>query len=151
MNNNLRGRTMKKIIFIILSIFTISNIGYSREYENTGIIYDNRMFGGSMICQLIGQYYLYYSVLITEKQVLGKVDKLKIDKLEKSTTGLDTIVRFLDWNKYIDISDNINSFYRAKCRKIRKDDIKIINNGQAQRTIVDGFYSFMENVGMLER
>ena len=104
-----------------------------------------------MICQLIGQYYLYYSVLITEKQVLGKVDKLKIDKLEKSTTGLDTIIRFLDWNKYIDISDNINSFYRAKCRKIRKDDIKIINNGQAQRTIVDGFYSFMENVGMLER
>ena len=103
---------MKKTIFIILSIFTISNIGYSREYENTGIIYDNRMFGGSMICQLIGQYYLYYSVLITEKQVLGKVDKLKIDKLEKSTTGLDTIIRFLDWNKYIDISDNINSFYR---------------------------------------
>jgi len=51
----------------------------------------------------------------------------------------------------VHISDNINSFYRAKCRKIRKDDIKIINNGQAQRTIVDGFYSFMENVGMLER
>lgn len=53
-NNVYKENFMRKIIFLILSIFTISSVGYSEIENFNGIIFDNRAFGESEQCKGIG-------------------------------------------------------------------------------------------------
>ena len=47
---------MKKIIFLILSVLTISNVGFSEIQEAYGMIFDERVFGDNRACKMSGAY-----------------------------------------------------------------------------------------------
>jgi len=42
---------MKKIIFLILSVLTISNVGFSEIQEAYGMIFDERVFGDNRLAK----------------------------------------------------------------------------------------------------
>lgn len=49
---------MKKIIVLILSVLTISNVGFSEIQEAYGMIFDERVFGDNKACKASGAYIL---------------------------------------------------------------------------------------------
>lgn len=54
----LGGKDMRKIIFLVLSIFTISSISYSEVKNFDGIVFDDEIFGKTKKCKLLGEAFI---------------------------------------------------------------------------------------------
>ena len=61
----------------------------------------------------------------------------------------DTMLRNIGWSKSSIEMENINSYYIAKCNKIKIADIKNTNNDYYSNKVRINFYNLMNNLGML--
>ena len=113
---------MRKIIFLILSIFTISSIGYSEIQNFNGIVFDDNIFGKTPNCKSIGNFYLASTTACAQKKYTRKTSQT----IENNVTALllraDSLIIKDGWNKFSSEIENINSYYKVNCKKIRIGD-----------------------------
>jgi len=148
-NNIYKENFMKNIIFSVLSIFIISSVGYSEIRNLNGIILDDRIFGETEICQAIGGYYYLNTLGFTEMEMYGQNSEELFNDVAEGLVVTDTALRNIGWNKSSVEMENINSYYIAKCNKIKMGDIKNTNNDYYSNKVRINFYNLMNNLGML--
>ena len=141
---------MRKIIFLILSIFTISSVGYSEIENFNGIIFDNRAFGESEQCKGIGIFYLMGALFAAEQETEFNDTELFNDIVSMGL-GINTLLKNEGWNKSDLDLDNIDLYYKSKCRKIQtKDFSNIDTNDYSNDIIILRFYNYMDKLGMFK-
>lgn len=138
---------IKKIVFLVLSIFAISSIGYSEIQNFGGIVFDDRSFGETELCQGIGMFYLMGALLASEQET-GFND---IELFNDAVNMANTLLKNEGWNKSNLEINNINLYYKSKCRKIQpKDFTNIDPDDYSNDRILLLFYNFMDNIKMLK-
>ena len=117
---------MKKIIFLILSVLTISNVGFSEIQEAYGMIFDERVFGDNKACKASGAYILgSASFQVLALAVANDKDfnsKEKIKYMEKSGNEFSElqyevakeVMNEGEWKKYPEYEEhtNIVNYYK---------------------------------------
>ncbi|WP_295724660.1 hypothetical protein [uncultured Leptotrichia sp.] len=145
---------MKKIIFLILGVFIMSSVGYSEVRNINGIIFDDRIFGETGECKLIGATYLMVISSYLEKELLGRNSEKVINDTTDSIFNTNRLLKQRGWNKYTFETENINSYYKTKCRKIKIGDIKGSKNDYEEQVLekmyINTFYQYMKGLNMLE-
>ena len=133
---------MKKIIFLILSVLTISNVGFSEIQEAYGMIFDERVFGDNRACKMSGAYILGSSAFqVLALAVANDKDfnsKEKIKYMEKSINKFNELKYEIakevmnegEWKKYPKYEEhtNIVNYYKNNCRKISISDFHFQEN-----------------------
>ena len=74
---------MRKIIFLILSVFIISNLGFSQIKTYAGIAYDDEIFGARKYCKAIGGSYLMFAASGLTLEFLGEKHPKHIKQLNE--------------------------------------------------------------------
>ncbi|AMD94666.1 hypothetical protein [Leptotrichia sp. oral taxon 847] len=145
---------IKKTIFLILSIFAISNIGYSEVQIVGGIIYDDRIFGETPECKVIGYTYFLSVLSLVEKEIAGKNSEETVNRTVYMTVNTNRALKQKGWNKSTSEIENINLYYKNKCRKINMNEIKSTNNTLADKELgyifLSHFFRYMKGIEMLE-
>lgn len=144
---------MKKVLFLLLSIFIATNIGYSQIQNFSGIIYNDEIFGKSNHCKSIGLGYIGLSYLVVVKNTEEITYKTLILARTVSETmeSIDKNIRVTKgWRMYSSVSDNLDSYYKAKCNKIEIGGVINTNNSDkiSDLTILI-FYNLLETKGLL--
>lgn len=141
---------IKKTIFLILSIFVISSIGYSEIQNFDGIVFDNRSFGESEQCKGIGIFYLMGALFAAEQETGFNNIELFNDTVNMAFE-INTLLKNEGWNKSNLEINNIDLYYKSKCRKIQpKDFTNIDTDDYSNDTILLLFYNYMDNIKMLK-
>lgn len=148
------GKFMKKIIFLILGVFIISSVGYSEVQKVNGIIYDDRIFGETAECKIIGYTYLMNTSSYLQKEISGKNSEETINRTVYLLLNTNRLLKQRGWNKFTSEIENINSYYKTKCRKIKIGDIKSSSSGyieqKFEKMFINTFNQYMKNLGILE-
>lgn len=141
---------MKKILFVVLSVFIISNIGYSEIQNFNGIVFDDRAFGEAEQCKGIGIFYLMGALFRAEQETRFNDTEL-FDNIVNMGLEINTLLKNEGWNKSDLELDNIDLYYKSKCRKIQtKDFVSIDTNDYSNYIIILRFYNYMDNLGMFK-
>ena len=134
---------IKKTIFLILSIFVISSIGYSEIQNFDGIVFDNRSFGETEQCKGIG--------LFAAEQETGFNNIELFNDTVNMAFEINTLLKNEGWNKSNLEINNIDLYYKSKCRKIQpKDFTNIDTDDYSNDIILLLFYNYMDNIKMLK-
>lgn len=155
---------MKKIIFLILSVLTISNVGFSEIQEAYGMIFDERVFGDNKACKASGAYILgSASFQVLALAVANDKDfnsKEKIKYMEKSSNEFSElqyevakeVMNEGEWKKYPEYEEhtNIVNYYKNNCRKISISDFHFQENSNYPILIPEVFFELMRKIGMLK-
>jgi len=141
---------MKKILFVAISIFIISTIGYSKVQDIGEIVYDDRIFGETVECRLIGLSYFMTVLAAIEKQTTGKFSEKTTDSTVYVIFNTNKLLIQKGWYKSSSEIENLNSYYKANCKKIRMGDIINKKNSYKMKVFLDIFYNHMNNLNMLE-
>ena len=80
---------------------------------------------------------------------MDKIVKKLFNDVAEGLVVTDTALRNIGWNKSSVEMENINSYYIAKCNKIKMGDIKNTNNDYYSNKVRINFYNLMNNLGML--
>ena len=140
---------IKKIIFLVLSIFTISSIGYSEVKNFDGIVFDDRSFGETEQCKGIGMFYLMGALFIAEQETGFNDIELFNDIV--NMLEINTLLKNEGWNKSNLEINNIELYYKSKCRKIQPKDFRNIDpDDYLNDRILLLFYNFMDSIKMLK-
>lgn len=140
---------IKKIIFLVLSIFTISSIGYSEVKNFDGIVFDDRSFGETEQCKGIGMFYLMGALFIAEQETGFNDIELFNDIV--NMLEINTLLKNEGWNKSNLEINNIELYYKSKCRKIQPKDFRNIDpDDYSNDRILLLFYNFMDSIKMLK-
>ena len=102
---------MKKIIFLVLSIFTISSIGYSEVKNFDGIVFDDRAFGETEQCKGIGIFYLMGALFVAERET-GFNDTELFNNIVNMGLEINTLLKNEGWSKSDLEPDNIDLYYK---------------------------------------
>ena len=132
---------MRKIIFLILSIFTISSIGYSEVKNFDGIVFDNEIFGKTKECKLIGETFILAAIDIIDKKLMNREDninfKISMEKLKKEMN-----------TEYF---DDLTSYYSKNCKKIEEGKIRNTQSNYYNYVKIYAFYAFMNGFGLMKK
>ena len=141
---------MKKIIFLVLSIFTISSIGYSEVKNFDGIVFDDRAFGETEQCKGIGIFYLMGALFVAERET-GFNDTELFNNIVNMGLEINTLLKNEGWSKSDLEPDNIDLYYKSKCRKIQtKDFTNIDTSDYSNDIIILRLYNYMDKLGMFK-
>ena len=155
---------MKKIIFLILSVLTISNVGFSEIQEVYGMIFDERAFGDNKACKASGAYILgsvgvqVLGVAVVNDKDFNSEEKIKyIEKLGYEFLELQyevakEVMNEGEWKKYPKYEEhtNIVNYYKNNCRKISISDFHFQENSDYPILIPQVFFELMRKIGMLK-
>ena len=149
---------MKKIIFLILSVFIISNVGFSEIQEAYGMIFDERVFGDNKACKASGAYILgSASFQVLALAVANDEDfnsKEKIKYMEKSGNEFSElqyevakeVMNEGEWKKYPEYEEhtNIVNYYKNNCRIVKEGEIIPDEKNYLSNRVVTNFNTMMK-------
>lgn len=132
----------------------MSSVGYSEVQNTNGIIFDDRIFGETGECKLIGSTYFMVILSYLEEELLGRNSGKVINNTVNNLFNTNRLLKQRGWNKYTSEIENINSYYKTKCRKIKIGDIKGSKNDYEEQVLekmyINTFYQYMKGLNMLE-
>lgn len=117
---------MRKIIFLILSVFVISNLGFSKVVTYDGITYDYEIFGARKHCKVIGSYYIILAEGSFTQELLGEKHPELIKRMKTATLIGNAINEKLLEEGYdygSSFLDNMNYYYKNNCRIAKEGEI----------------------------
>ena len=138
---------MRKIIFLILSVFIISNLGFSQIKTYAGIAYDDEIFGARKYCKAIGGSYLMLAASGLTLEFLGEKHPKHIKQLNKVTIVVKAINEKLleeGYNYSSSVGDNINYYYKNNCRIVKKGEIVADEKNYLSNRLVTHFNTMMK-------
>jgi hypothetical protein len=132
---------MRKIIFLVLSIFTISSIGYSEMKNFDGIVFDDEIFGKTKECKMIGEGFILSSIYVIDTKLMnqGNSTNLKIS-MEKLKKEMNT-----------EYFDDFTSYYSKNCKKIEEGKIRNTQSNYYNYVKIYTFYAFMNGFGLMKK
>lgn len=132
---------MRKIIFLVLSIFTISSIGYSEVKNFDGIVFDNEIFSKTKECKLLGESFIFGTIDMIDKKLMNREDninfKISMEKLKKEMNA--------------EYFDDLTSYYSRNCKKIEEGKIKNTKNNYYNYIKIYSFYASMNGFGLMKK
>ena len=138
---------MRKIIFLILSVFIISNLGFSQIKTYAGIAYDDEIFGKGKYCKAIGSYYLMLAVSGLTLEFLGEKHPKHIKQLNEVAIVVKAINEKLLEEGYdysSSVGDNINYYYKNNCRIVKEGEIVADEKDYLSNRLVTHFNTMMK-------
>ena len=138
---------MRKIIFLILSVFIISNIGYSEVRNISGLSFNDEIFGKGKYCKAIGSYYLMLAVSGLTLEFLGEKHPKHIKQLNEVAIVVKAINEKLLEEGYdysSSVGDNINYYYKNNCRIVKKGEIVADEKDYLSNRLVTHFNTMMK-------
>ena len=135
---------MKKIGIILLSIFMISNIGFSKIIDSPAVLYDDKIFGEKKYCDLLGTYFILTSTTTLKIEMLGKESlevKKSIAKVKLVGEELNMVLIKEGYDYSDSFIDNFKYYYQNNCRIPNRSEFSIKNYTGTR--IIDYFYVFM--------
>lgn len=155
---------MRKIIFLILSIFSISNSAFSEIQEAYGMVFDDTIFGENYACKMAGAYILGISNFQVLTMAVANDEsfspKEKEEYIEKTTNEFrklqyEVATRIMyegQWEKYYKYEEhtNIINYYKNNCKKISISDFYFQKNSNYPILIPSVFFTLIEKIGMLK-
>ena len=85
-----------------------------------------------------------------EKQTTGKFSEKTTDSTVYVIFNTNKLLIQKGWYKSSSEIENLNSYYKANCKKIRMGDIINKKNSYKMKVFLDIFYNHMNNLNMLE-
>lgn len=132
---------MRKIIFLVLSIFTISSIGYSEVKNFDGIVFDDEIFGKTKKCKLLGEAFILITMNTLDRELRDQEDsenfKISMEKLKKEMN-----------TEYF---DDLTSYYSKNCKKIEEGKIRNTQSNYYNYVKIYAFYAFMNGFGLMKK
>ena len=137
---------MRKIIFLILSVFIISNIGYSEVRNINGLSFNDEIFGKGKYCKVIGSFYLMLAQSVLSEEKLGGNNPEVLRQNAISTAVAKDLDKKLSKDGYNYSSQylkNINSYYKENCRVVNEGDIIATENKSDSNRLLYFFYKII--------
>ncbi|VTX68775.1 Uncharacterised protein [uncultured Leptotrichia sp.] len=138
---------MRKIIFLILSVFVISNLGFSKVVTYDGIAYDYEIFGARKHCKVIGSYYIILAGGFFAQELLGEKHPELIKRMKTATLIGNAINEQLLEEGYdygSSFLDNINYYYKNNCRIAKEGEIVADEKNYFSNQVVTYFNTMMK-------
>lgn len=138
---------MRKIIFLILSVFIISNLGFSQIKTYAGIAYDDEIFGAKKHCKAIGGYYIILAGGAFTQGLLGEKHPELIKQLNLPIivgNGINEQLLKEGYDYGSSFLDNINYYYKNNCRIVKEGEIVADEKNYFSNQVVTYFNTMMK-------
>ena len=138
---------MRKIIFLILSVFVISNLGFSKVITGAGMSYDDEIFGARKYCKAIGSYYIRLAGGTLSQELLGEKHTEHIKRLNTATIvgkAINEVLLGEGYDYSTSFLDNINYYYKNNCRIVKEGEIIPDEKNYLSNRVVTNFNTMMK-------
>ena len=138
---------MRKIIFLILSVFVISNLGFSKVITGAGMSYDDEIFGARKYYKAIGSYYIILAGGTLSQELLGEKHPEHIKRLNTATIvgkAINEVLLGEGYDYSTSFLDNINYYYKNNCRIVKEGEIIPDEKNYLSNRVVTNFNTMMK-------